>query len=77
MKLPLYGQLSFEKYHSRRARLVSLENPVETIRNLRRAAVFAFVLGNIFVKNVGGSPIRLRDIGHAEDDITGKRSFAC
>jgi HAE1 family hydrophobic/amphiphilic exporter-1 len=31
---------------------------------------------NIIVKNMAGSPIRIRDIGHAEDGTQEKRSFA-
>lgn len=31
---------------------------------------------NIIVKNVAGAPIRIRDIGHAEDGTEEKRSFA-
>lgn len=31
---------------------------------------------NIIVKNVGGAPIRIRDVGHAEDGMAEKRSFA-
>jgi Cation/multidrug efflux pump len=31
---------------------------------------------NIIIKNVGGAPIRLRDVGHAEDGMSEKRSFA-
>ena len=31
---------------------------------------------NIIVKNVAGSPIRIRDIGHAEDGTQERRSFA-
>lgn len=29
----------------------------------------------IIVKNVGGSPVRIRDIGHAEDGVAEKRTF--
>jgi len=32
--------------------------------------------GNIIIKNVGGAPIRLRDVGYAEDGMAEKRSFA-
>jgi hydrophobic/amphiphilic exporter-1 (mainly G- bacteria), HAE1 family len=32
--------------------------------------------GAIIVKNVGGAPIRIRDVGHAEDGTTERRSFA-
>jgi HAE1 family hydrophobic/amphiphilic exporter-1 len=31
---------------------------------------------NIIVKNVGGAPIRVRDVGYAEDGMAEKRSFA-
>jgi HAE1 family hydrophobic/amphiphilic exporter-1 len=31
---------------------------------------------NIIIKNVGGAPIRVRDIGYAEDGMAEKRSFA-
>jgi HAE1 family hydrophobic/amphiphilic exporter-1 len=31
---------------------------------------------NIIIKNVGGAPIRLRDVGVAEDGMTEKRTFA-
>ena len=31
---------------------------------------------NIIVKNVGGAPIRLRDVGYAEDGMAEKRTFA-
>ena len=31
---------------------------------------------NIIIKNVGGAPIRLRDVGTAEDGMTEKRTFA-
>jgi HAE1 family hydrophobic/amphiphilic exporter-1 len=31
---------------------------------------------NIIIKNVGGAPIRLRDVGMAEDSMAEKRSFA-
>jgi HAE1 family hydrophobic/amphiphilic exporter-1 len=32
--------------------------------------------GNIIVKNVGGSPIRIRDVGYAEDSMAERRTFA-
>jgi len=32
--------------------------------------------GNIIVKNVGGAPIRIRDVGYAEDGIAERRTFA-
>jgi hydrophobic/amphiphilic exporter-1 (mainly G- bacteria), HAE1 family len=31
---------------------------------------------NIIVKNVGGAPIRIRDVGHVEDSMSERRSFA-
>jgi HAE1 family hydrophobic/amphiphilic exporter-1 len=31
---------------------------------------------NIIIKNVGGAPVRLRDVGHAEDGMAERRSFA-
>jgi len=31
---------------------------------------------DIIVKNVGGSPIRLRDLGYVEDGMAEKRTFA-
>ena len=31
---------------------------------------------NIIIKNVGGAPIRVRDVGYAEDGMAEKRSFA-
>ena len=31
---------------------------------------------NIIIKNVGGAPIRIRDVGTAEDGMTEKRTFA-
>ena len=31
---------------------------------------------NIIIRNVGGAPIRLRDVGYAEDGMADKRSFA-
>jgi len=30
----------------------------------------------IIIKNVGGAPVRIRDVGHAEDGMSEKRSFA-
>jgi HAE1 family hydrophobic/amphiphilic exporter-1 len=32
--------------------------------------------GNIIIKNVSGAPIRLRDVGYAEDGMAERRSFA-
>jgi len=32
--------------------------------------------GNIIVKNVGGAPVRIRDVGYAEDGMAERRSFA-
>jgi hydrophobic/amphiphilic exporter-1 (mainly G- bacteria), HAE1 family len=53
-----------------------VRGPVEVgVRTLGRVeAVSEF--NDIIVKNAGGSPIRIRDIGHAEDGMTEKRSFA-
>lgn len=31
---------------------------------------------NIIIKNIGGAPVRLRDVGHAEDGMAERRSFA-
>lgn len=31
--------------------------------------------GNIIIKNVGGSPIRIRDVGYAEDGVAERRTF--
>jgi HAE1 family hydrophobic/amphiphilic exporter-1 len=31
---------------------------------------------NIIIKNVGGAPIRIRDVGHAEDGMAERRNFA-
>jgi hydrophobe/amphiphile efflux-1 (HAE1) family protein len=53
-----------------------IRGPTETgVRTLGRVgAVSEF--GNIIVKNVGGAPIHLRDIGYAEDGMAEQRSFA-
>jgi HAE1 family hydrophobic/amphiphilic exporter-1 len=45
---------------------------VRTLGRLEHVEEF----NNIIVKNVGGAPIRLRDVGHAEDGMSEKRSFA-
>jgi hydrophobic/amphiphilic exporter-1 (mainly G- bacteria), HAE1 family len=45
---------------------------VRTLGRLDQVAQF----GAIIVKNVGGSPIRVRDVGFAEDSVAEKRSFA-
>ncbi len=53
-----------------------VRGPVEVgVRTLGRLeAVSQF--NDIIVKNVGGAPIRIRDIGYAEDGMKEKRSFA-
>lgn len=33
-------------------------------------------INNIIIKNVGGAPIRIRDVGYAEDGMAEKRTFA-
>ena len=48
------------------------EMGVRTLGRVERVAEF----GNIIVKNVGGAPIRVRDVGHAEDGMAEKRTFA-
>jgi HAE1 family hydrophobic/amphiphilic exporter-1 len=48
------------------------EMGVRTLGRVERVEEF----GNIIVKNVGGSPIRVRDIGQAEDGMAEKRTFA-
>jgi HAE1 family hydrophobic/amphiphilic exporter-1 len=45
---------------------------VRTMGRLDRVAEF----GGIIVKNVNGAPIRIRDVGYAEDGTTERRSFA-
>ena len=45
---------------------------VRTIGRLTSVADF----NDIIIKNVGGAPIRVRDIGRVEDGMTEKRSFA-
>jgi hydrophobic/amphiphilic exporter-1 (mainly G- bacteria), HAE1 family len=45
---------------------------VRTLGRVERVEEF----NNIIVKNVGGAPIRLRDVGTAEDSMGEKRSFA-
>lgn len=45
---------------------------VRTLGRLDQVAEF----GAIIVKNVGGSQIRIRDVGYAEDSVAEKRSFA-
>ncbi|MCL4854100.1 MAG: efflux RND transporter permease subunit, partial [Bryobacteraceae bacterium] len=44
---------------------------VRTMGRVERVADF----NNIIVKNVGGAPIRIRDIGHVEDGMAEKRTF--
>ncbi len=48
------------------------EMGVRTLGRLEAVAEF----NDIIIKNVGGAPIRLRDVGYAEDGITEKRTFA-
>lgn len=45
------------------------------VRTLGRVAVVSD-FDNIIVKNVNGAPIRIRDVGYAEDGMAEKRSFA-
>jgi HAE1 family hydrophobic/amphiphilic exporter-1 len=45
---------------------------VRTMGRLEHVEEFA----NIIVKNVGGSPIRIRDVGYAEDAMAERRTFA-
>ncbi|MEB2359892.1 MAG: efflux RND transporter permease subunit [Bryobacterales bacterium] len=45
---------------------------VRTMGRVERVADF----NNIIVKNVGGAPIRIRDIGYVEDGMAEKRTFA-
>ena len=45
---------------------------VRTLGRVERVSEF----NDIIVKNVGGSPIRVRDVGHVEDGMAEKRSFA-
>ena len=45
---------------------------VRTLGRVEDVAEF----NNIIVKNVAGSPIRIRDVGYAEDGMAEKRSFA-
>jgi len=45
---------------------------VRTMGRVNRVEDF----NDIIIKNVGGAPIRLRDIGHAEDGMAEKRNFA-
>ncbi len=48
------------------------EMGVRTLGRVEKVEEF----GNIIVKNVGGAPIRIRDIGRAEDGMAEKRTFA-
>ncbi len=48
------------------------EMGVRTLGRLEQVTEF----NNIIIKNVGGAPIRLRDVGYAEDGMSEKRSFA-
>jgi HAE1 family hydrophobic/amphiphilic exporter-1 len=50
----------------------STELGVRTLGRVEEVSEF----NNIIVKNVGGAPIRVRDLGRAEDGMTEKRSFA-
>lgn len=50
----------------------SLELGVRTMGRLEHVAEFA----NIIIKNVGGAPIRIRDVGYAEDGMAERRTFA-
>jgi HAE1 family hydrophobic/amphiphilic exporter-1 len=45
---------------------------VRTLGRVERVEEF----GNIIIKNVGGAPVRLRDVGYAEDGMAEKRTFA-
>ena len=45
---------------------------VRTMGRLEHVAEF----NNIIVKNVGGAPIRIRDVGYGEDGMAERRSFA-
>jgi hydrophobic/amphiphilic exporter-1 (mainly G- bacteria), HAE1 family len=45
---------------------------VRTLGRVERVAEF----GNIIIKNVGGAPIRVRDVAHAEDGMAEERTFA-
>jgi HAE1 family hydrophobic/amphiphilic exporter-1 len=45
---------------------------VRTMGRLDEVAEF----GNIIVKNVAGSPLRIRDVGYAEDGMAERRTFA-
>ena len=45
---------------------------VRTMGRLESVSEF----GNIIVKNVGGSPLRIRDVGYAEDSMQERRGFA-
>jgi len=45
---------------------------VRTLGRVERVEEF----GNIIIKNVGGAPIRLRDVGYAEDGMAEERTFA-
>jgi HAE1 family hydrophobic/amphiphilic exporter-1 len=45
---------------------------VRTLGRVENIAQF----NDIIIKNVGGAPIRFRDIGYAEDDVAERRTFA-
>ncbi|MEO8660468.1 MAG: efflux RND transporter permease subunit, partial [Bryobacteraceae bacterium] len=50
----------------------STELGVRTLGRMENVSEF----NNIILKNVGGSPIRLRDVGFAEDSMAERRTFA-
>jgi len=50
----------------------STEVGVRTLGRLENVEEF----NNIIIKNVGGVPVRIRDVGYTEDGMTEKRSFA-
>lgn len=53
-----------------------IRGPTETgVRTMGRVASVAEFNG-IIIKNVNGAPIRIRDVGYAEDGMAEKRSFA-
>ncbi len=47
------------------------EMGVRTMGRIEHVAEF----GNIIIKNVSGSPIRIRDVGYAEDNVAERRTF--
>jgi HAE1 family hydrophobic/amphiphilic exporter-1 len=53
-----------------------VRGPTEVgVRTMGRVESIA-QFNDIIVKNVGGAPVRIRDVGHAEDGMAEKRSFA-